>query len=486
MGKSGADARSRRWLAPVVVLGLVAGGMVVGGSTAAPAVTLPAGFTSTPVFTGLTLPTAMAFSPDGKVYVSQKNGIIKVFPSASSNTGVVFKDLSTRTFNNYDRGMLGLTVDPRLGDGSGHDFVYVLYAKDAPPGQNPPVWNDECPTTPGANTDGCVVSGTLSRIPVNANGTAGAEQVLIDNEWCQQFSSHSVGHLAFGNDGYLYVSGGEGGSYQNPDWGQFGGTLPGTPTPVNPCGDPPGGTGVANSIPTARGGSLRAQSPRRPAGEARLLSGSLLRVNPDNAAGVPGNPMYNASAPSSNESRIIAYGMRNPYRFMMRPGTNEIWVGDVGSGGWEEIDRITSLTPSPAPNFGWPCYENTGARGGFTPLDMCKSLATDTTNPRRDPYFAYQHGAQMNANDTCAYADGAAISGLTFYTGSSYPAAYRNALFFGDYSRNCMWVMTAGSNGLPDPSTARTFIDDSDSVYPVKQPAELVDNSSASSPTARA
>ena len=48
----------------------------------------PAGFTSTPVFSGLTLPTAMAFSPDGKVYVAEKSGVIKVFPNASSNNGV--------------------------------------------------------------------------------------------------------------------------------------------------------------------------------------------------------------------------------------------------------------------------------------------------------------------------------------------------------------------------------------------------------------
>ena len=139
------------------------------------------------------------------------------------------------------------------------------------------------------------MSGTLSRIPVNANGTAGDEQIMIDNEWCQQFTSHSVGHLAFGPDGYLYVTGGDGASYDNPDWGQFGGSLSGTPTPKNPCGDPPGSKGVGNTSPTARGGSMRSQSPRRPAGEPRVLNGALLRINPDTAAGVPGNPLYNAA-----------------------------------------------------------------------------------------------------------------------------------------------------------------------------------------------
>ena len=459
--------RARRvgGLAALVVL--VAGVVVALPPTEpAHAATLPAGFTSTPVMTGLTLPTAMAFSPDGKVYVAQKNGVVKVYPSASSNSGTTFVNLGSRVYNNYDRGLLGLTVDPRLGDGSNHDFVYVLYAKDAPPGQTPPVWRDDCPSPPGPHTDGCVVSGTLSRIPVNANGTAGAEQVIIDNQWCQQYTSHSVGHLAFGPDGYLYVSGGEGASYSNADWGQFGGTLSGTPTPANPCGDPPGGTGVANSAPTARGGSMRSQSVRRPAGEPRLLSGALLRLNPDTGAGVPGNPLYDAAAPSANASRIVAYGMRNPYRFAMRPGTSEIWAGDVGAGDWEEIDRITSPTPTKAVNFGWPCYENTTHLGGFEDLDLCRSLYTDTTSPATSPYFAYKHFVAMNGNDTCNVNDGASISGIAFYSGDRYPAQYKNALFFGDYTRNCLWVMRAGANGLPDPSTVTTFIDDADAPFP--------------------
>ena len=205
-------ARVRLGAIAVVVLVLAAGLVLAAPSPDRAAAALPPGFTSTTVMSGLTLPTGMAFSPDGKVYVAQKNGIVRVYPSASSNNGSTFINLSSRVFNSYDRGLLGLTVDPRLGNGTGHDFVYVLYAKDAPPGQNPPVWDDDCPTPPGPHTDGCVVSGTLSRIPVNANGSAGSEQILIDNEWCQQFTSHSVGHLAFGPDGYLYVTGGDGAS----------------------------------------------------------------------------------------------------------------------------------------------------------------------------------------------------------------------------------------------------------------------------------
>src|SRR5207247_10662028 len=146
-----------------------------------------------------------------------------------------------------------------------------LYAFDAPIGGTPPRWSDACPTPPGPTTDGCVVSGRLSRITVSGNVATG-EQVLI-NDWCQQYPSHSIGDLEFGPDGWLYVTGGAGASFDFADWGQKG-------TPLNPCGDPPAGVGGTESPPTAEGGALRSQSVRRPAGQPVTLGGAILRVDP--------------------------------------------------------------------------------------------------------------------------------------------------------------------------------------------------------------
>ena len=91
--------------------------------------------------------------------------------------------------------------------------VYVLYTHDAAIGGTAPRWgtagavSDGCPNPPGATSDGCVVSGRLSRLQAAGNVMTGSEQVLVE-DWCQQYPSHSVGSVEFGPDGALYASAG--------------------------------------------------------------------------------------------------------------------------------------------------------------------------------------------------------------------------------------------------------------------------------------
>ncbi len=319
------------------------------------------------VYSGLRNPTAVAFAPDGRVFVAEQSGLVKVFDSLTDASPTVFADLRTEVFNFWDRGLLGLAIDPQFPT---RPYVYVAYAFDAAIGGTAPRWGtpgqtaDNCPDPPGAVQNGCVVSGRLSRLTATGN-TATAEDVLI-NDWCQQFPSHSMGALKFGPDGAAQR--GEGAHHQIVDYGQRG----------NLCGDPPD-----------EGGALRAQD-LRTSGDPTALSGSVLRLDPDTGAAMAGNPL--SASDDAIERRIIATGLRNPFRFTFRPGTQELWVGDVGWSVHEEVNRIADVDDSVVENFGWPCYEGPGPHaGGYDTQDLpiCEALY-DEPNGATKPYTSYR------------------------------------------------------------------------------------------------
>ena len=439
-----------RWR-QVMIAAAIAGAALVTqmGPSSAGASTLPAGFRDSVVLSGLTNPTVLQFASDGRIFVGQKNGVIKVFQSLTDTSPVTFADLSAEVDDYWDRGLLGMALAPNFPT---DPYVYVLYAYDAPIGGTAPTWNDGCPTPPGPTTDGCLVSGRVSRLQISGNAMTGSEQALV-SDWCQQFPSHSIGTLLFGRDGYLYVTGGDGASFNNVDYGQYGNNYAGDQ--ANPCGDPPGAVGTALSPPGAEGGALRSQSVRRSDGPA-TLDGTVLRIDPATGAGVPGNPFYSSS--DANARRIVAYGVRNPFRITQRPGTDELWIGDVGWNTWEEINRLVAPANATASNFGWPCYEGASPQGGYqgAGLNLCSSLYS-TPGSVLAPYYTYNHSACV-VNYSGCHTGGSSITGVAFYQGGSYPTQYNGALFFADHTRNEIWAMLPGTNGLPDPSRLQSFV----------------------------
>src|SRR3954447_26499682 len=441
------ERRRRVVITAAVVFG--AGLFTQGGPSLAAASTLPTGFRDSVALSGLINPTVLQFAPDGRIFVGQKSGVIKVFQSLTDTNPVTVADLSAEVDDYWDRGLLGLALAPNFPS---NPYIYVLYAYDAAIGGTAPRWNDACPTPPGPTTDGCVVSARLSRLQISGNVMTGPEQVLI-NDWCQQFPSHSVGTLLFGRDGYLYVSGGDGASFNNVDYGQYGNNYAGDQ--ANPCGDPPGAAGTALSPPGAEGGALRSQSVRRTDGPA-TLNGTVLRIDPATGAGISGTPFF--TSPDANARRVVAYGLRNPFRITQRPGTDELWIGDVGWNTWEEINRVVAPASTTASNFGWPCYEGASAQSGYqgAGLTLCSSLYS-TPGSVVAPYYTYNHSACV-VNYTGCHTGGSSITGVAFYQGGSYPSQYNGALFFADHSRNEIWAMLPGTNGLPDPARLQSFV----------------------------
>jgi glucose/arabinose dehydrogenase len=243
------------------------------------AASLPAGFQESVVFSGLTNPTVVRFAADGRVFVGEKSGTIKVFSNLSDTSADAFTGLTTNVHNYWDRGLLGMALDPSLTGGTGSgSYVYVLYTYDhiLGTGGGAGQWGDGCTTPPGPTTDGCVVSARLSRLPVSGTIVSGPEQVLIE-DWCQQFPSHSIGSLVFGADGSLYVSGGDGANFNAVDYGQWGGTTSPVITPKNPCGDPPND---AMTPPTAEGGALRSQDLRTTGGGSASYASAIAADSP--------------------------------------------------------------------------------------------------------------------------------------------------------------------------------------------------------------
>ncbi len=423
----------------------------------APAVELPEGFVDEEVLASLELPTAVRFSPDGRVFVAEKSGLLKVFDDLSDEKPEVFADLRLQVNDYFDRGLLGLALDPGFPV---EPYVYVLYTHDAEIGGTAPLWGtaeggDGCPTPPGGFVDGCVASGRLSRLTAGGSAMEGSELILVE-DWCQQFWSHSMGALEFGPGGALYASAGDGASATMTDYGQAG-------SPRNPCGDPPGGVGATLAPPNAEGGSLRSQDVRT-AADPLGLDGAVIRVDPGSGEGLPDNPF--GSATDENLRRLVAHGFRNPFRFALRPETDELWVGDVGWGGWEEIDRFELPAPGDSlANGGWPCFEGPFQQKAWASLEMtlCTPLYA-APQQVTSPFFSYPIGKPVTDEESCLVGQGSSVSALAFYRQGGFPDAYEGALFFGDYARRCIWVMPLGEGGDPDPGQVSVFEEEAGSA----------------------
>jgi glucose/arabinose dehydrogenase len=151
--------------------------------SAAGAATLPSGFSETRVAAGLASPTAMAVAPDGRVFVAEKGGTLRV---VKNNALLVQPFLTVSVNTASERGLLGVAFDP---DFLGNRFVYVYYTTAASPIHN------RVSRFTASSTNADVVQ-TGSELPILDLPTLGA-------------GNHNGGAIHFGTDGKLYVAVGE-------------------------------------------------------------------------------------------------------------------------------------------------------------------------------------------------------------------------------------------------------------------------------------
>ncbi|MEV4900703.1 PQQ-dependent sugar dehydrogenase, partial [Citricoccus sp. NPDC055426] len=381
---------------------------------------MPTGFVDELVVGELPYPTAMAFTPEGDLFVALKSGEVHVVDDGDLRPEP-FIDISEIVHDNDDRGLLGLTIHPEF---PAEPYVYLLYTYDPPGVTQDQGWpvagrvsrlerftadpdHGYLRAVPGS---GLVLAGTNSTRENIGNENDGRDPATvscmtggtlagdpIDDCLASDENSHTIGSVAFDNQGNLLFTNGDGANYNSPD-------------------------------PRA----LQAQN-------LDSLSGKVLRIDPLTGAGVPDNPFYDESDAHSNRSKVWSYGLRNPFRMAIHPGTGTPWIGDVGWGTWEEINHGKGA------NFGWPCYEGgvvEGTEGANTvshqqgtyatnqaTFEGCGELYAEGLEAVVAPVYSYDHSA-----------GGASANAGAFYGGEYYPEEYRGALFITDYDRR--WIRT--------------------------------------------
>lgn len=392
-----------------------------------------------PMLSGLSAPTNVEFAADGRVWVAEKDGIVKTFASIDDPNPTVAADLRAPVRSTGDHGLLGMAIDPQYPT---RPYLYVLHTWDITG-----LWGDGCAA--GYAQNGCVTGARLSRLTLDDDGVmVGQPQTIVDDRICYQFSSHGVGDLKFLDDGTLLASSGEGASWVGTDYGQYGGQQLFPPvanlTPRNPCGDPPVPVGSTQQPSTSEGGAFRSQDLLTD-GDPLGWNGSLVRIDPDTGAAPADNPLVGDGNPDNDH--VVAHGMRNPFRFTVRPGTNEVYLADVGQVDYEEINKVVVGAPT-VPNFGWPCYEGPSPSQRYSTLNntMCTTLinSPDAPSVRTDPWFAYPH------------AGGASIAGIAFFPPGRYPAEFDGNVLFADYVKGEMYALALNPDGSPSAAGART------------------------------
>lgn len=311
--------------------------------------------TTTQVASGLRRPIDIAAPDDGsgRLFIAEKRGTVRAY---HPDTGLAPDPVADLTGvvdeSGNERGLLAIVPDPAFPE---VQDLYVVYS---------------------ALPDGAI---TLARYGLDDGGI----EVLLSQEHAE-YSNHNGGTLAFGPDGYLYWTIGDGGGSGDPfDSGQ----------------------------------------------RLDTLLGKLLRIDVGRTCGdlpycVPDDNPFADTAGARPE--IWAYGLRNPWRFSFDPADGSLWLGDVGQGRWEEIDHV-ARTEQAGANFGWSCRE------GFEVFDEAQCAADGDYT---DPVFTYS-----------PQTGGCAVVGGRVYHGEQYADLLGGTYIGTDYCSSAVWALRPDGAG---------------------------------------
>jgi uncharacterized repeat protein (TIGR03806 family) len=307
-------------------------------------------------------------------YVLERHGIARVFDNNENvATASVLLDITPRVESTCSEcGLLGMAFHP---DFPATPRVYVTYTSTQRTSTGPDTHLSEFTSPDG----GLTLNPDSERILITINKPG---------------VNHHGGHIAFGRDGFLYMSTGDGNGAR-VDAAQHLNSLLGKFLRI----DIKGTTGAA-----------------------------LYRIPPDNPFAAS-TELCNVNGSGTQKCpEVYAWGLRNPWRWSFDRQTGDIWEGDVGESTREEVNRIVR-----GGNYGWRCFEGTQR----TPTT---NTCEEPENPR-PPIAEYDHNV------------GRAVTGGYIYRGTANPALVGHYIF-GDFASGLIWDISNGTQPTMTMTTA--------------------------------